>query len=87
MTTDTQAVKAAVRRLRRRARPSAARAWWDIAVDLQPGSVWAAWRVQSKAKRLMRRAIKKRGQPFRRQDRGPLRRRAAGKNEIRGYRR
>jgi hypothetical protein len=87
MTTDTQAVKAAVRRLRRRRPNSAVGVWWGIAQDLQPDSVWAAWRVHRKAVRLMRRAIKKRGQPFRRQDRGPLRRRAAGKNEIRGYRR
>lgn len=45
------------------------------------GSPWSVPR--STVKRIRKRVAKKRRQPFRRKDRGPLRARAAGKNEVR----
>lgn len=49
--------------------------------DLLGGSPWSV--PHSTWKRIRKRVAKKMRQPFRRKDRGPLRARAAGKNEVR----
>jgi hypothetical protein len=93
MATETQIVNEFVREIRKRpndAKFSNRNLRWEIQRALTRDDLRGGYWFRGPAKperaymagRIERRIRKKLGQPFRRKDRGPLRRRAAGKTEV-----